>query len=116
MAHGKHKLPWFHDLQPMAYKFAMNLRLMAHGIHDCHSFMSHGLWHRRMPRFYTSWPASLAKQVAYLLVYMAEEVDVRGAAIQALVLNQEVVEPALQLVTLTHDCQLSTHENGFVTK
>ena len=39
---------------------------------------------------------------------MAQEVHVGGAAVHALVLHQEVVEPWLQLVTLTHNCQLKT--------
>ena len=41
-------------------------------------------------------------------MYVAQEVHVGGAAVHALVLHQEVVEPRLQLVTLTHNCQLKT--------
>ena len=59
------------------------------------------LWHPNKPR-----KGRLGKNVPDLLVYVAQEVHVGGAAIGAFVLHKEVVEPWLQLVPLTHNCQL----------
>lgn len=49
---------------------------------------------------------ALTEQVSDLFMYMTEEIDIGGTAWQSLVFHQEVVEPGLQLITLSHHSQL----------
>lgn len=70
------------------------------------------VWHEwRWPNWTPNWMGGLAQDVTDFFVYVTKKVHIRWAAIHPFVFNQKMVKPWLQLVALTHNCQL--HKKHF---